>query len=71
MDDLKLGLRNKIRCGQNRTDICYELSQEQTQMAVVLKNNNNMMIWPYELANLHNKPVGVDDSEEWGVIYKD
>ena len=30
-----------------------------------------MMIWPYELANLHNKPVGVDDSEEWGVIHKD
>jgi len=30
-----------------------------------------MMIWPYELANLQNKPVGVDDSEEWGVIHKD
>ena len=58
--------------GQKRIVISHDRSHGQTQRAVELKKKiKMMMIWPYELANLHNKPVRVDDSEEWGVIHKD
>jgi hypothetical protein len=55
---------------EKRTVVCHEESQSQTSTHEVLKRKKKKTR-PYKLANLHNKPVGVNDSEEWCVIHKD